>query len=183
VTHDRDPEAFRALYRAHYRAVCRYLAVRADAAVVEDVAAETFLVAWRRQHELPEHLLPWLLNTAAKCLANQRRSGERALELFQRLADAPAAGTPGPEEDLAREVQRRALLVALTALSERDRELLLLHHWDGLAPRQLAIVLELSPVAARARLHRAGRRLQQALRTELEREGIRPQLTQLPETT
>ena len=75
---DRDPEAFRALYRAHYSAVCRYLAARADPDVVEDVAAETFLVAWRRQRELPHHLRPWLLNTAAKCLANQRRTRERS---------------------------------------------------------------------------------------------------------
>jgi hypothetical protein len=49
-----DPEAFRALYRTHYRTVCRYLALRADSRHVEDLAAETFLVAWRRQAQLPE---------------------------------------------------------------------------------------------------------------------------------
>jgi DNA-directed RNA polymerase specialized sigma24 family protein len=49
----RDPEAFRALYRAHYGTVCRYLAARVHRPAVEDVAAETFLVAWRRQPELP----------------------------------------------------------------------------------------------------------------------------------
>ena len=43
----RDPEAFRALYRAHYRTVCRYLAARTERDLVEDVAAETFLVAER----------------------------------------------------------------------------------------------------------------------------------------
>ncbi len=73
VVDSRDPEAFRTFYRAHYRTVCRYLSVRADRDVVEDVAAETFLVAWRRQADLPDHAVPWLLNTACKCLANQRR--------------------------------------------------------------------------------------------------------------
>src|SRR5919109_3251739 len=73
----RDVEAFRALYRDHYATVCRYLAARTDAAHVEDLAAETFLIAWRRQLELPPHLVPWLLNTAGKVLANHRRSHER----------------------------------------------------------------------------------------------------------
>lgn len=40
---ERDPEAFRALYRAHYGTVCRYLAARVHRSAVEDVAAETFL--------------------------------------------------------------------------------------------------------------------------------------------
>jgi hypothetical protein len=36
---ERDPDAFRALYRAHYATVCRYLAVRVHRSAVEDVAA------------------------------------------------------------------------------------------------------------------------------------------------
>jgi DNA-directed RNA polymerase specialized sigma24 family protein len=38
---DRDPDAFRALYRRHYGSVCRFIAARAPADHVEDVAAET----------------------------------------------------------------------------------------------------------------------------------------------
>ena len=78
---DRDPEAFRTLYETHYGAVCRYLARRVDANAVEDLAAETFLVAWRRQADLPAHVLPWLLTTASRLTANQRRSRERATAL------------------------------------------------------------------------------------------------------
>ena len=168
---DRDPEAFRALYRAHYRAVCRYLAVRADRGVVEDVAAETFLVAWRRQGDVPRHALPWLLNTAGKCLANQRRSSERSAALVERLARVTARAA---EDDLAQAGRRRALVAALASLPEGDRELLLLRHWDGLAPRDVAAAVGLGPVAARTRLHRAGRRLQRALGTALEDEGVDP---------
>jgi RNA polymerase sigma-70 factor (ECF subfamily) len=163
-----DAQAFRDLYRAHYRTVCRYLVVRADADLVEDVAAETFLVAWRRRSQLPDHVVPWLLNTAAKCLANQRRSRQRAAALVERLAAATAAGATWIEEDLARDAQRRALAVALAGLGDRDRELLVLRHWDGLAPREVAAVLELTPVLVRTRIHRAERRLRQALTTALE---------------
>lgn len=93
VVDSRDSEAFRAFYRAHYGTVCRYLSVRADLDVVEDVAAETFLVAWRRWADLPAHQVPWLLNTAGKCLANQRRSRERSDALVDRLGGLCAAST------------------------------------------------------------------------------------------
>jgi RNA polymerase sigma-70 factor (ECF subfamily) len=166
-----DADAFRSLYRAHHRRVCAYLAVRADADLVEDLAAETFLVAWRRQAEMPAHVLPWLLNTAAKCLANERRSGDRRRALRERLREA-GAEPASLAADADRAAQRRALITALEAVAEPDRELLLLRHWDGLAPREIAAVVELSPVVVRARLHRATRRLQLQLRAALEREDV-----------
>jgi RNA polymerase sigma factor (sigma-70 family) len=179
---DRNADAFRALYREHYRTVCRYLAARADRELVEDVAAETFLVAWRRQAQLPDHVVPWLLTTAGHCLANQRRARQRSAALFDRLAALHAGSAPGTDDDLVRREQRRALLAALADLGERDRELLLLTHWDGLAPRDAGVVLGLSPVLLRARLHRASRRLRQALASELEREDPRPRASALTPT-
>ena len=117
---ERDPEAFRELYRAHYGTVCRYLAARADRSAVEDVAAETFLVAWRRQAELPPHIVPWLLNTAAKCLANARRSRERADALAVRPAGVMPAAAPDIESVVDDGARRRALVAALVAVGERD---------------------------------------------------------------
>jgi RNA polymerase sigma-70 factor, ECF subfamily len=167
VMDDRDPEAFRALYHAHYGTVCRYLAARVHRSAVEDVAAETFLVAWRRQAELPPHIVPWLLNTAAKCLANARRSRERSDALAVRLAGALPSCSPGLDSELESSARRRALVAALVAVGERDRELLLLRFWDDLAPREIAAVLELNPVTVRARLSRASRRLERSLRAAL----------------
>jgi RNA polymerase sigma-70 factor (ECF subfamily) len=181
----RDPEAFRAFYRAHYRTVCRYLSVRADRDVVEDVAAETFLVAWRRQADLPDHAVPWLLNTAGKCLANQRRSRERSDALVARLGGLLRGEDAGIDDALARRGQRRALLAALTGLSDDDRELLLLSQWDGLAPREIASVLEVNPVVLRARLHRASRRLRESLGAALgdEERGAGGPLRDTPDLT
>ncbi len=160
---ERDPEAFREVCRAHYGTVSRYLAARADRSAVEDVAAETFLVAWRRQAELPPHIVPWLLNTAAKCLANARRSRERADALALRPAVVTPAAAPDVESVVDDGARRRALVAALVAVGE----LLLLRFWDGLAPREVAAVLGISPVTVRARLSRAGRRLERELRAAL----------------
>jgi RNA polymerase sigma-70 factor (ECF subfamily) len=63
-------------------------------------------------------------------------------------------------------------VAALAGLAERDRELVLLRHWDGLAPRDLAVVLEISPMVARARLSRAERRLREALADALAHEDL-----------
>jgi DNA-directed RNA polymerase specialized sigma24 family protein len=58
------------------------------------------------------------------------------------------------------------LRAALTSLSQRDQEVLRLVAWDGLTPAQLATALGCSPVAARARLHRARGRLARRLGIE-----------------
>jgi RNA polymerase sigma-70 factor (ECF subfamily) len=167
-----DTELFRALYTAHYGTVCRYLARRVDPSHVEDVAAETFLVAWRRRADLPERVVPWLLNAAAKCLANARRGDERAEAVRRRLDAVTTCRTASLGTDAA--AHRRALVAALAALAERDRELVLLRHWDGLPPRDVAVALAVSPMVARSRLHRAERRLQAALVETLAHEDLTP---------
>jgi RNA polymerase sigma-70 factor, ECF subfamily len=180
---ERDAQSFHALFQAHYGAVCRYIAARAGPDVVEDVAADTFMVAWRRRNELPDQLRPWLLGTAAKCLANHRRSALRSARVGERAAGLPAPVSESVEDALVRAEQGRALCAALTSLREGDRELLLLHHWDGLAARDIAAVLGCSRIVARARLHRAGRRLQEALTAALDAGPERPHPIELGPTT
>ena len=50
---------------------------------------------------------------------------------------------------------------ALGRLPDRDREVMLLHVWEDLEPREIAEVLGISGVATRARLSRARARLRQ----------------------
>jgi RNA polymerase sigma-70 factor (ECF subfamily) len=52
---------------------------------------------------------------------------------------------------------------ALCALSDRDREILLLVAWDGLEPARVARALGVRPGAFAVRLHRARRRLAKLL--------------------
>jgi RNA polymerase sigma-70 factor (ECF subfamily) len=177
-----DAAAFRELYCAHYRTVCRYLMARADPDVVEDVAAETFLVAWRRQADLPATVVPWLLNTARKVLANQRRSARRADALVERIAAVTAGASGSVEDALGRNFQRRALVSALSGMRERDREILILRHWDELPPRDIAVVLEARSVVVRTRLHRAERRLREAFAEALEDEEGAPAALALEST-
>lgn len=162
---ERDVAAFRALFDTCSRPVLAYALRRvrepADAA---EVVAETFLVAWRRLGEVPagDAARPWLFGVARRVLANQRRGDRRRNVLEERLraqlsthvvldhADATGAG-----------LEVRA---ALARLDAEDRELLLLIAAEGLAPAEIALVLDVPAVTVRTRLHRARRRLERELR-------------------
>lgn len=63
-------EQFSDLYQGHYDAVLRYALRRTDPEAARDVAAETFLVAWRRLDVVPPddgQVGPWLYGVASRC--------------------------------------------------------------------------------------------------------------------
>jgi RNA polymerase sigma factor (sigma-70 family) len=145
---------FEALYAEHSDAVLRYARRRTTSAAAEDVLSETFIVVWRRLDRVPPEPRGWLLAVARRALANQRRGERRRDALVARLAAEPI--TP----DIAAVATTDArLATALAHLSDRDREALLLIHWDGLQPAQAAQALGVTGLAFRSRLHRARRRL------------------------
>jgi RNA polymerase sigma factor (sigma-70 family) len=165
-------DRFEARYRELYEPICGYVLRRVrkpeDAA---EAIAETFATLWRRFDRCPqgEELRPWLFGVARRVIANQRRGERRRSALSERLLatfehtsfDAIAA----PEET-------SALGRAFAALSESDRELLSLAAWEGLTRDELAVALGTSRAVVRLRLHRARRRLRDALpRTELRFSG------------
>jgi RNA polymerase sigma-70 factor (ECF subfamily) len=117
------------------------------------LSSEVFVVAWRRIAEVPEDALPWLLGCARRVIANQRRGAGRRQALTERLCQVhPLEGSDssGPG---------RRLRQALSALSERDREVLMLVAWEDLSPADAARVIGCSERAFAMRLHRARRRL------------------------
>jgi RNA polymerase sigma factor (sigma-70 family) len=171
-----DPERrlrFEALFVRHHAAVRSYVVRRSAGIAVDDAVADTFLVAWRRLDDVPEHALPWLLGVARRVLADQRRKARRRRSLIERLSrELPVSAAWTAPVGLSAE-----LAGALRALTEHEREALLLVAWDGLSPRDAAVAAGCSNVAFRGRLHRARRRvaaqmgIDQATKTVME--GLR----------
>lgn len=56
-----------------------------------------------------------------------------------------------------------ALRAGLASLPARDREILILTAWEGLTPRQIAVVTGIPTNLVRVRLHRARSRLKRRL--------------------
>ncbi len=156
---DPDAAAFRRIFEMAYDDLVRFVHRRVDDAAVDDVVAETFLVAWRRFAELPAEpaeLRPWLFTVARHALANTHRGRRRSRDLTVRIAAQP----PHPDDDAASQVAHRVDLArAFQRLGARDQEALALVAWDGLTPTEAARVLEVSTSAFSVRLSRARRRL------------------------
>jgi RNA polymerase sigma-70 factor (ECF subfamily) len=165
---------FERLYAEHGRAVLAYAVRRAsDAQDAADVAADTFLVAWRRLDDVPpaEAARLWLYGVARHVLANQQRSERRRERLAERMRrELPSAleALPPPAPPAG------AVRTALAGLGPDDQELLRLSGWEELTPGEIATVLGISPVAVRSRLHRARRRLRAALEHVPEPEDSNP---------
>jgi RNA polymerase sigma factor (sigma-70 family) len=162
-----DPEdRFTALYRAHYGAVLRYACRRIGPEPARDVAAETFLIAWRRIAAVPAdpaEALPWLYGVARLVLANSDRSRRRFEHLTVRLLRDGDAGT-AQAPDLADAVAERARLrQALESLPQADQEALRLVGWEELDLAGAAAAMGCSRSAMAVRLHRARRRMLRAL--------------------
>ncbi|WP_408897990.1 RNA polymerase sigma factor [Nocardioides sp. R1-1] len=159
---DREGD-FRRLYAAHFDAVLGFALRRTDRPEdAADVTADTFLVAWRRLRHVPpgEATRPWLYAVARRTLANQRRGEGRRVALGERLRLQIAHAVA----DLADDVVHRAdVTAAMRRLSARDEEVLQLHLWEGLEPREIAEVLGLPATVVRPRLSRARARLRALL--------------------
>lgn len=163
-------EEFRAIYAAHHAALCAYFARRAGRGEVEDLVAETFVVAWRKLPRRIEQPLPWLYAVAGKVLANHRRKAARRESVD--VGDRLSAAAPGdPAESLSDE----RLATAFAQLGERDRDAIRLVAWEGLSIADAARAARCSAPAFAVRLSRARRRLQGLLEDDFApvMEGIR----------
>ena len=171
-----EPDAntrFTAIYDAHHAQVYAYAVSRAGRQLADDIVGDTFLVAWRKLDTVPATPLPWLLGVARNVVRERYRDEVRqaslAVELRAWVTDAEADVADGVTE-------RAALLAALATLGEDDRELLTLVAWHGLSARDAASVVGCSTATYFVRLHRARKRLQEAVARAQPQEAVtRPQ--------
>lgn len=161
-------EAFERLFRDTRTDLLAYIVRRSPSAEdAADVLAETYLIAWEKLGAIPEgdRARMWLFGVARNVLlrgAGRRRTSQA---LVERLAAELRSADVAPAAD----ERALALRAALAALPERDREIVTLTAWEGLTPKQIAIVMGTSANVVRVRLHRARARLERQVPN-----GLRP---------
>lgn len=128
--------------------------------IAEDIAAETFAVAWRRRDEPVRTWLPWLYGIARQLIRNSARAAGRRERLQARLEAEPPIVLRDPADATT---ERQATLAAFAALPEADREILMLIVWEELSSTEGARVLGCTRAAFELRLFRARRRLEKEL--------------------
>jgi RNA polymerase sigma-70 factor, ECF subfamily len=155
---------FEQLFRETRTDLLAYIMRRSPSAEdAADLLADTYLIAWEKLDAIPAggKARLWLFGVARNLLLSSARRRRSRHALVERLAfelgGAQAPQTPVEDE------RSEALLEALAALPERDREIVLLTAWEGLTPREIAVVVGARANVVRVRLHRARMRLERDL--------------------
>ncbi|WP_309709546.1 RNA polymerase sigma factor [Pseudolysinimonas sp.] len=141
----------------------RRVVPREDAA---DLLAETMIVAWRRETDLPtadEEARRWLFGVARKVLLNAERGARRRQRLANRVRDILAVAE-APAADAGDEVRD-----AIARLDPDLAELIRLVHWDGLTLADAATILDIPASTTRGRYQRAKSELRSVLAPNLAR--------------
>jgi len=163
-----DPELFTDVYDRYFGAIYLYVAGRLGRGPAEDLAAETFAVAFGQRHRFDPgrgELRPWLFGIATNLIARHGRAEARRYRALARAPGWPAV--EGPEDRVvsvvaAQQVQPR-LVGALAALPRGERDVVLLVALSQLSYQEIAQALGISPGTVGSRLSRARRRLGQAI--------------------
>jgi RNA polymerase sigma factor (sigma-70 family) len=134
-----------------------------------DLVQEVFLRALEQLPSLrhPDRFRPWLLSIARHAAIDHRRARSRVALLSDDTAERIEADGPGPER--LSELQELTELVrgCVAGLSRRDATAVALVSQFGYSIREVAETLGVSDCAAKVLLHRARRRLRDALTLEV----------------
>jgi RNA polymerase sigma-70 factor (ECF subfamily) len=144
-----------------------------DWAVAEDVVSLTFLEGWcLRARVEPEggSLRPWLLGIATNVIRNTRRAARRHRGAFARLQAREVVPDFAVEvaDRIADAEKLAAARAALGRLRPADREVFVLHVWEGLDHAAVAEALGVPVGTVRSRLSRAHGRLRELTEKELD---------------
>jgi RNA polymerase sigma factor (sigma-70 family) len=155
--------AFDRLYRSSRDDVYAYVAsLLRDEAAAEEVTAAAFERAYRKRNRFsPERGEPraWLFGIARNAALDELRRRGRQAELTAEPADLGAVRL---DEGAEHNERRLAVSAALERLEPRERELIALKFFAGLANAEIAQVLGIGESNAGTKLHRAMTKLREA---------------------
>jgi RNA polymerase sigma-70 factor (ECF subfamily) len=157
-----DVGAYEDLVRRHGAAAVRLAqAVCGSAAEAEDAVQEAFVKAFHSLHRFRADapLRPWLMRIVANEAKNRRRSSGRRARLAVVAAGRRADTAALPDDAAVRSAESRAVLAAVAALPDRDREVISYRYFAGLSERETAEAIGCPPGTVKSRLARALDRL------------------------
>jgi RNA polymerase sigma factor (sigma-70 family) len=170
-----DPAAFGELFDRHFVAVHRYLHRRAGGDVADELAGETFRIAFEqraRWSRATPDARPWLFGIATNLVRRRFRTEQRRLRAIARTGiDRWAALDEAALAERAdARAARKALARGLASLSRDDRDVVLLVVFAELTYDEVAEALDIPAGTVASRLNRARRVLAGALE-EGDRDG------------
>lgn len=165
------PTEFEGWYTLHRDTVYRYVRYRvATRETAEDLTSDVFVKALRAFHRYdPDMASPrtWLLRIARNAVTDHLRSLRRRGSLHVSLDRVPdlVADVPSQDERVLRQERIETLLNGNRRLRRADQEILSLRYGAGFGNAEIAESLGISANAVAVRLHRALRRLKDAVQS------------------
>lgn len=169
---ERDSNALRRLFEAHYEELCRF-AYRYVGAAEEsrDIVQEVFLRLWQRRTRLElQQGLRTYLYTLVRNLSLDRLRHRRVERRYTapRLIEEGPAWVPDPEQDLISDEVSAAIRRAVEALPPRQREIIGLRWREGASYERIAAQLGISEKTVGNHITRAMEHLRRSLGRLLE---------------
>jgi RNA polymerase sigma-70 factor (ECF subfamily) len=159
----RDPEAWSALFEAHYRRVFTFVRYRLNgASEAEDIASQVFEIAYSRADRFDYRGVPieaWLIGIARNLVRDHiKKIGRRGPEEELVEAIAPSEPAATPTIDL-----RRDLTQAMAGLTEDQQTVLQLRFLLDKSVEDTAVLMDRSEDAVKNLQRRALAAMQRAL--------------------
>jgi len=158
----KDAQAFAALIRQHERvALSVAFGVMGDATAAGDVVQDAFIRAWDRLSDLrePERFATWLCGIVRNLSVDHLRRRKPAEALGSHKSPIAEKWTHDPLTELGERERRQGIHAAVMSLDEISRPVVVLRYYEGMASREIADLLELTPAAVDMRLSRARKQL------------------------
>jgi RNA polymerase sigma-70 factor (ECF subfamily) len=175
-----EPSAFGVIFERHFSVIHGYLRRRLDRQLADELASQTFLVAFDRRAAFDPRRAssrPWLFGIATNLARNHRRREIRELAAIAALAPDPVIGIDGVESRIDAERMRGLLAQALADLPSGEADVLLLLVWAELDQSEIADALSIPVGTVKSRLARARVRLQTSLGLALSPKPLAPNST------
>ncbi len=159
--------AYEELIRRYQDVAVRTAHLVAPDGDADDACQEAFVKAWRAlpSFRAGSPFRPWILRIVTNEARNRRRSAGRRTGLALRAAeDRPSSdAAPSPESAVLDQESRAALLAAVNALRDDDREVIGARYFLELSEAETADALGIARGTVKSRLSRALGRLRAQL--------------------
>ncbi len=133
-----------------------------DSASAEDAFQETFLKVYRRRfsYRPGSPVKPWIYQICMNVCRDHLRRAKRCPETpLEENPPPPGPGGFSPEECVEREEQARSVRQALIELPAKQREVLLLAHYQNLSYPEISILLDIPTGTVKSRVFHALKKL------------------------
>lgn len=164
------PADFGLVFHRHFDAVHSYIRKRVGGSLADDLASQTFLVAFdcrTKYDQARPNARPWLLGIATNLIHGKRRQEKRQLRAYGKAGtETYVDSLEGTEARADAERLRPQLVAVLAALPKGEVDSLLLFAWAELSYEEIAEALEMPLGTVKSRISRARKRIREQLRLQ-----------------